>query len=1076
MTTKRKIIILVAVLTVLAAASIAAWIVVNRMLDMETYRADLIRAVKVAINRDVRYGQSDFSLWFRPTFIFKDVVVSEKDGKADFVSADRLSFKIAILPLLSKKVILREIVLDNPSVAITRDVTGVFNISDLLDETKQAFSVKVKRLRIRNGAVHFTDRQGDPEAPTASLEQVNLRLDDFERGKTVRFILSASVADMKKRGRVAFDGTIKIAKETESLLQSRIDTAVLAKDLNVGRFWPYYRQYVPFKRILGRLDLDTHYRGNLTHFTSSGSITMHDLSFDYSPVFHAPLKPKRVYAAYEMTLDAHDIDLNNLNISVDDVTVKGSCRLKDIHTDDPLIDARAVTTWMKWQTYSHFIPYGVIPDDVADFIEQKIKGGLYRLDEGRLHGRISRIAHMERGDNANVLYIRGRAEQGVLEYASDVPAFTDLSGGLELKGRDFMLHDVTGRFGDAPFSLEGKLTDYCLDTPTSYPFTMNMTPTAKEVAWLFSDDPLNKFRYTGKSTLYLSGTGTTANFNLNGVWDLSAAHYQYPGWLDKPAGKSNHLNFKVHLNREEAFFSAIQYTLSPLSLAASARYRYAGKRELSLSLNAAPFQVRDFVQMIPAISKFRPEGMIQLTAKAESGPQRLTDLHWDGEIGLTDVSFKPPDHIRPISGANGKVRLRDNALETSQMTLRLGNSVISARGRVVNLADPSLAMTFTSPDLDIADLDLRHPKQSVHLKRVRGSVDFKKPDVKIRNLSFHLNDSILNVKGAVYNIQDQAKTDISLAATYLDWQDVMILNSLERVHKTGKPPAKRSLKAAIQVDAGRISKLAFRNLKTNLTLDGQMLYLEAMVLNALGGALTGNSRIDLTEVKAPRYQVHFKVDALSTEQCLEFFDIKDRLVTGAFSAQGNLTAKGGNILDLKKTALGNVRIQMEEGQLMRFAVLSKIFSILNISQLLKLQWPDMVRGGMPYNKITATLAVQDGMASTKDFYIQSDAMNISAVAAIDLIRKEYLHTLVGVQPLQTVDKAVSLIPVIGWVLTDKNRSVITVYFEVRGSMDDPVVAAIPVKAMARGILDIFKNIFQLPAKLFTDTGEVILGR
>jgi len=30
--------------------------------------------------------------------------------------------------------------------------------------------------------------------------------------------------------------------------------------------------------------------------------------------------------------------------------------------------------------------------------------------------------------------------------------------------------------------------------------------------------------------------------------------------------------------------------------------------------------------------------------------------------------------------------------------------------------------------------------------------------------------------------------------------------------------------------------------------------------------------------------------------------------------------------------------------------------------------------------------------------------------------------------------------------------------------------------MAKGVFDIFKNIFQLPAKLFTDTGEVIFGR
>jgi uncharacterized protein YhdP len=136
----------------------------------------------------------------------------------------------------------------------------------------------------------------------------------------------------------------------------------------------------------------------------------------------------------------------------------------------------------------------------------------------------------------------------------------------------------------------------------------------------------------------------------------------------------------------------------------------------------------------------------------------------------------------------------------------------------------------------------------------------------------------------------------------------------------------------------------------------------------------------------------------------------------------------------------------------------------------------MVSGGMPYDAIVATLSVKDGIVSTQDLFIRSDAMNISAVGSIDMPKGEFVQTIVGVKPLQTVDKAISLIPVVGWILTDENRSVMSVHFEVRGSLDNPIVTAIPVKAMARGVFDIFKNIFQLPAKLFTDTGEVILGR
>jgi uncharacterized protein YhdP len=717
MTKKKKIILLAAILISLVGLAAISVFVATRMLDLETHRAELIQAVKTALNRDIHYAKGDFSLWFRPAFTFTEVVIKEKDAQATFITADRLSFKLAILPLLKKKIVLHEMALENPRIAVIREASGAFNVSDLLEDKKQDLFLKVNRLRIRNGAVRFTDRWIAPEGLTTSLEQLNLRLDHPERGKTADFALSAIVVDTGKSGSLSLEGSLEISKETESLLKSRIDTAVKARGLNAGWYWPYYNRYVPFKKIFGQLDMDTRYRGNFTDFTSKGSMTMHDLHFDYPPIFHAPLKPKTVHAVYDMKLDPHDIAVSHLDVNVDGVNVKGSCLLKDIHTDDLLIDAKAVTTQIRWGSYSHFIPYGVIPKSVADFIEQKIKGGIFRLDDGRLYGRVSQIAHMEKGDNYNVLYIRGRAEQGVLKYAPEVPDFSSIAGLLELKGKDFILHNMTGKFGDAPFSAEGKLADYCVGTPTSYPFTMNMTPTAKEVAWLFSDEPVKKLRYAGKSTLYLSGNGYTTNYNLNGVWDLSAAHYQYPEWLDKPAGKANHLSFKIQMNKEEALFSAIQYNLSPLSLAASAKYRHAGKRGLSLAINTNPFQMREIVPMLPKLGKFNPQGTIQASLKAESAPKDLADLRWGGEIALTGASFKPADHIKPVSNVTGKIRLQDDTLETSQMAVQLGSSMISAQGTVANLKKPSFSLTFSSPRVDMADLGLRHPNKMCRINQ-----------------------------------------------------------------------------------------------------------------------------------------------------------------------------------------------------------------------------------------------------------------------------------------------------------------------------------------------------------------------
>ncbi len=1075
MTKKKKISLLLTAAVVTLALAALAGMIATRLLNLDTHREDLLRSVRTALDREVLYREGSLSFRLRPTFTFTGVVIRERDGASDFITADRITFKIDVLPLLKKNVVLRRIEMENPRIHLIRDRSGIFNIGDLFEEKKNRISLKNGRIVVKNGQVSFTDRWIIPEGLTTSLENLDLRIDHPERGRKAAFRISANVVDESGSGKLALAGTLNLSGSAEPILDSRIDTSVRAELLNAGWYWPYYSRYVPFKKITGQLDVDARYRGNFHEFSSSGTMTIRNLNFDYAPIFHAPLNPRIVEARYEMRFDRRDLAVEKLDVNVDGVNVRGSCLLKDLHMDDLLIDARAVTTPIPWESYSHYIPYGVIPKDVADFIEQKIKGGNYRLDEGRLYGRVSQIAHMEKGDNANVLYIRGSAEGGLLKYGPDIPEFSGISGILELKGADFILRDMKGRFGESPFSLEGKLTDYCLESPTRYPFTMTLTPTAGEVAWLFQGELEDDVFYEGKSTLHLSGNGYTDNYNLNAVWDLSSAAYGYADMINKPAGKPSRLSFKGNLNVRETTLSEMHYELAPLALDGSLKYRHSGRKRIILDFRTNAVRMEDVAPMLPRLRGFRPQGQIQASVRAEGTPGNAADWRWNGDVLLAGASFEPSDFVKPVTHVHGSIRLRGNRIETSQLHVQLGGSPILLQGILTDMKKPAYALTFSCPDLDVADIGLRHPKQTVRLKNVRGHATFQKSDLHISSMVFQINDSILNVKGLIADL-DRPKIDMTLASPYLDSSDVLILAQLDSIRKKKASAPRIRLKADLSVDAGRIDKIPFRNLKSAVTLEENILYLDDSEFLALGGSISGKSRIDLTNGDAPRYQTSFKLDKLTLEQCFQLFDIKEGLITGALSAQGDLTAKGDQEGELKKTILGNVRVQMDKGTLKKFSALSKIFSILNVSQLLKFQLPDMASGGMPYNRITATLSFKDGIMSTRDLLVKSDAMNLVAVGNLDIGKMEVFDTTVGVQPLQTVDKVVSLIPVVGWILTDKNRNFISVYFELKGPVDDVEATVVPVKSMSRGIFEIFKNIFQLPAKLFTDTGEVILGR
>jgi len=65
---------------------------------------------------------------------------------------------------------------------------------------------------------------------------------------------------------------------------------------------------------------------------------------------------------------------------------------------------------------------------------------------------------------------------------------------------------------------------------------------------------------------------------------------------------------------------------------------------------------------------------------------------------------------------------------------------------------------------------------------------------------------------------------------------------------------------------------------------------------------------------------------------------------------------------------------------------------------------------------------------------------------------------------------------VGWILTSDTKGLISLYFQAKGNRDNPAVNAIPVNSMTKGVLSVFKKLLQLPEKLITDTGEVIMGQ
>ena len=116
---------------------------------------------------------------FRRQVTAVNLAVAEPDGRKPFAGFDRLDIHLRILPLLWRRLIIRELTLVNPRVRIVRTGPATFNVSDLLPRGTGGggggvFDYTIERLTVAGGVLAFEDRT---VSPPRVVEATDLRLE-----------------------------------------------------------------------------------------------------------------------------------------------------------------------------------------------------------------------------------------------------------------------------------------------------------------------------------------------------------------------------------------------------------------------------------------------------------------------------------------------------------------------------------------------------------------------------------------------------------------------------------------------------------------------------------------------------------------------------------------------------------------------------------------------------------------------------------------------------------------------------------------------------------------------------------
>ena len=207
----RKWYIAGAVLMVLSAAVTVALLNLNRLIKQN--REFLLAQAEQALGRKITAGDFELTIFHGIGLEVKDFVLADDPAfsSADFVRARQLQINVRLWPLLRKRFEIKNVILRDPVVRISRNAAGEFNFSSIgkkdkpreakPDQTRKrgeksgSTGVAVYLVNIADGEVIYRDQK---EGTDLDLKQVDLALKQGNASKPVSVELEAALFSQQR--------------------------------------------------------------------------------------------------------------------------------------------------------------------------------------------------------------------------------------------------------------------------------------------------------------------------------------------------------------------------------------------------------------------------------------------------------------------------------------------------------------------------------------------------------------------------------------------------------------------------------------------------------------------------------------------------------------------------------------------------------------------------------------------------------------------------------------------------------------------------------------------------------------
>ncbi|APG28637.1 hypothetical protein A7E78_12750 [Syntrophotalea acetylenivorans] len=1056
------------ILTLLGLLSVTGllWVVYFlATFDLNLYRDELQVRLSNALSQPVRLGTASLSLRPGPTFDFTTIEIGSKEDR--LLEADRLSLQTNLLPLLIGKLSFEKIVLHRPRVRFTlltpaekspTQARPVVLLSKLLN------SVRVHSLQIEQGTINLNDLRQQNTPFELQLTGINLNLRDVYSRQKSRLQLSGQLAG-EPASRLEVAGRLALPTNPALWRQLWLDLSVHLKNIDPNGLCSFYAAQAGCSGSSGRLTLDLALHGSPEEGLSfKTDLQGENLLLKFPEHYPQPLNLQKFGFSGQWTADTGLNKFDDLTLHLNELQLAGHFSLQHGEAD-PWLEGGLSTQKLPLSTIADLLPATRAP--FSHLLEGQTLGGTLRLGYSRFAGPLSQFQQqaLHQTIKEATLYL----EDGQFRFGKS-PLFTRVKATATWQQQRLSLNDGTAQVLESPLQFSGTI-DHPFQPTGSVTFGAGWVLPGRNLAKLFDNPKLQPLTAEGPILVSFNMGGLLSQLQWSLQADLQACSLRYEPGLAKPAGMPSGLKLQGLLTSDELKLTASSLKVGPLELKAIGYYKRQRAQDYLLRMTLTDTDLATWLPLIPALEPFQLRG--QLSGEYSLQGSGSAAQQGEGVLSLTKCGVHFPKILGgDLQNFSGNLKLFSDHIEWQGVKGLLGKSKVSLGGQISNWSKPRIELNLNAKKLRANELIFPSPKATLH--NLKGSLVFVGKQVNFNDLHVTLDSGTQVAVSGILQGGKNPELNLTARAGQADIDSVVALWQAPR--KPARTPKKNRLKVVVKAEVakGTYQGLLVEQATTTVTSVDGVLRLSPLRFHTGGGSCLAQIALhkDTNQNRLLTVSGQIKGVEASTLQYGKVLGEKG-LLSGALDGDFQLTGElGANFLP---TADGGFQLTIKEGVLRKFTFLAKVFSLLNVSQILTLQLPDMVEEGMPFSSLEGGFVLRDGVLTTEDLLITSNAMNLSLVGDINLVNKE-LDLILGVKPFGTVDKLVTHIPVAGWLLTGKEKALITAHFEITGPSKSPKVLPVPVTSVSTKVLGIFKRVLGLPGKLITDPGEVITGQ